>query len=333
MREFTQALRYIEPGEEITLNVETVGGLGGLVVRDLGFVSSVAFFENPEKRPGAYSAQVLLDETGFARSDIKVEKFELEIQNGLFIWPMVHFVGLGPLTVRCRNVTDHRLPFWAVLYPPVESWGPRQIEFEPFLSAKRLLSTETFRRLFRAEAPGEGEGLSVNDLTYLFSDLKDSTAMYDEVGDATAYNLVRLHFDVLGKVIADNGGAVVKTVGDAVMATFVRPVDAVTAAQTMLEALDEFNSSMATSLMLKIGIHRGHSIAVALNERLDYFGQNVNIAARTQQLAGAGEILVSQDVLDSAGVAEKLAESTLEPVSGVMKGVSEEIPVFRVSAR
>ena len=117
------------------------------------------------------------------------------------------------------------------------------------------------------------------------------------------------------------------------MATFVRPADAVSAALAMLESLEEFNSSLSTPLTLKIGIHRGHSIAVTLNERLDYFGQNVNIAARTQQLADGGEILVSQDVLDAGGVSGLLADATLQPVSGVMRGVAEEIPVFRISAK
>jgi class 3 adenylate cyclase len=100
----------------------------------------------------------------------------------------------------------------------------------------------------------------------------------------------------------------------------------------MLESLEEFNSSMSLALQLKIGVHPGHSIAVTLNERLDYFGQNVNIAARTQQLAEAGQILVSQDVLDGEGVAKLLASATLQSVSGVMKGVAEEIQVSRVTA-
>lgn len=155
--------------------------------------------------------------------------------------------------------------------------------------------------------------------------------MYDEVGDATAYNLVRMHFDAIGKVVADHHGAIVKTVGDSVMATFVRPGDAVSAGLAMLESLDELNASMSTPLTLKIGIHRGHSIAVTLNERLDYFGQNVNIVARTQQLADGGEILVSQDVLDAPGVAELLTDASLQPSSGVMKGVAAEISVFRIS--
>ncbi len=330
MRDFTLVLRYIEPGEEISLEVEILKGAGGLVVRDLVGFGSIAFFQGLDEPASEQHAGLLLDEKGLSGPGLEFTPVRLELQNGVFVFPMVHPVAPGPLTVTCENVSEQRLPLWAVMYPPLESWGPRQIEFEPFLSAKRLLSTETFRRLFRAEAPGEGEGLSVGDLTYLFTDLKDSTAMYDQVGDATAYNLVRLHFDVLARAVADHGGAVVKTVGDAIMATFVRAVDAVSAARAMMEALEAFNTSMATGLMLKIGIHRGHSIAVALNERLDYFGQNVNIASRTQQLADGGEILVSQDVLDAVGVPELLAGSTLIPVSGIMKGVTEEIPVFRV---
>jgi class 3 adenylate cyclase len=235
------------------------------------------------------------------------------------------------LNIRCRNDSSKRLSFWAVAYPPFDSFEPQLIEFGPFLSAKRLLSTDTFRRLFRAETPGDGEGLAVKDLTYLFTDLKGSTAMYDEAGDGTAYNLVRLHFEALGRAVADNNGVIVKTVGDAVMATFVEPANAVSAAQAMLENIEEFNSSMSTVLELKIGIHRGHSIAVSLNDRLDYFGQNVNIAARTQQQADGGQILISGEVLSDEGVSELLAETTPVQVTGLMKGIAEEIPVYRLA--
>jgi len=57
-------------------------------------------------------------------------------------------------------------------------------------------------------------------LTFLFSDLKGSTALYDRVGDLVAFDLVNEHFRLLQEIIASERGAVVKTIGDAVMATF-----------------------------------------------------------------------------------------------------------------
>ena len=64
----------------------------------------------------------------------------------------------------------------------------------PFLTAKRLLSNQTFRDLFRAEALDIDQRLKILSLTFLFTDLKGSTAFYERVGDLSAYDLVRSHF-------------------------------------------------------------------------------------------------------------------------------------------
>ena len=78
----------------------------------------------------------------------------------------------------------------------------------------------------------------------------------------------------------------VKTIGDAVMATFPTPDRRMAAALRMREAMRELNEQHGSEdLLLKIGIHEGPCLAVMLNERQDYFGQTVNIAARVQGLA------------------------------------------------
>jgi len=175
--------------------------------------------------------------------------------------------------------------------------------------------------------------LQVRDLTYLFTDLKDSTLMYDTVGDVNAYDLVRRHFDALIRAVAQNSGAVTKTIGDAVMATFVSPADGVTAALDMQAAIADFNEAVNADLILKVGIHRGRSLAVTLNDRIDYFGQDVNIAARVQQLAAGGEIVVSEAVYRADGVAGLLEPFDTTEEDGIMKGVGEKIPVFRVAVQ
>ena len=109
--------------------------------------------------------------------------------------------------------------------------------------------------------------------------------MYDQLGDLKAYHLVSEHFDALNRVIVKHSGAVVKTIGDAVMASFCTPLQGIRAALEIFDAIDEFNQGRDESLILKIGLHAGHSIAVTINERLDYFGQTVIIASRIQQMA------------------------------------------------
>src|SRR6202041_2692867 len=99
----------------------------------------------------------------------------------------------------------------------------------PFLTAKRILSNQTFRDVFKADNLDIDQRLKITSLTFLFTDLKGSTALYERVGDLAAFDLVRAHFHALLEIIASEKGAVVKTIGDAVMATFIRPEHALAA--------------------------------------------------------------------------------------------------------
>ncbi len=151
--------------------------------------------------------------------------------------------------------------------------------------------------------------LKITSLTFLFTDLKGSTALYERVGDLVAYDLVRQHFHVLYEIVAAEAGAIVKTIGDAVMATFVTPDRALAAALKMREAMTRINAERANEdLLLKIGIHEGPCLAVTLNNSQDYFGQTVNMAARVQGLASSRAIFVTQPVIDDKKTANILAE-------------------------
>src|SRR5439155_5493207 len=81
-------------------------------------------------------------------------------------------------------------------------------------TAAEVTALQVFRDLFAHEALRPGDQISVGSLTVLFTDLKDSTRMYREIGDATAFGHVMNHFDILKQVIADEDGALVKTIGD-----------------------------------------------------------------------------------------------------------------------
>src|SRR5258707_5724379 len=154
------------------------------------------------------------------------------------------------------------------------------------------------------EIADTSEGIGVKDITLLFTDVKGSTALYDRIGDLNAFALVQQHFERLQDIAARFRGAIIKTIGDAVMAAFLNPSDAVAAALAMRADIAGFNHGQSDrQLILKIGIHKGAAIAVTLNERLDYFGQTVNIAARVQHLPGADEIYVSEDAYDDGAKA------------------------------
>jgi len=115
------------------------------------------------------------------------------------------------------------------------------------------------------------------------------------------------------------------------MASFTNPADAVKAAFEVHREIDAFNDTIADEIELKIGIHRGAAIVVTLNDRLDYFGQTVNIAARIQGLADAGEVLLSGDVHGYPGVADLLGACEVASEQANVKGVSAALDVFRAT--
>jgi class 3 adenylate cyclase len=174
-------------------------------------------------------------------------------------------------------------------------------------TAAEVTAVQMFRDLFSREALRPGEQISVGTLTVLFTDLKNSTRLYREIGDATAFGRVMNHFDVLKQTIAAQDGALVKTIGDAVMAVFRRPANALRA---MLEAQERLANPPdgMLPLTLKAGLHTGPCIAVTLNDRLDYFGSTVNLAARLEGQSSGGDVVISNAVYSDPEVRELLKE-------------------------
>jgi class 3 adenylate cyclase len=239
-------------------------------------------------------------------------------------------VAPGKVVFEMRNATD-RTGICGVLQlgPGVPPRG--MLKFAPFLSGKRLVMSQTFRDLFRSEVIKASEGIAIREVALLFTDLKGSTALYQRIGDLNAYMQVQRHFERLLDVTVRHNGAVTKTIGDAVMAAFLTPLDAVRAAIDMRAAVEELNRDRAQrDFILKIGIHMGAAIAVTLNDRLDYFGQTVNIAARVQHLAGGDEICLTADVHDAPGVAELLAPHPLRRIDTELKGLDHSMGVHFV---
>ena len=200
-------------------------------------------------------------------------------------------------------------------------------------TAAEVTALQMFRDLFASEALRPGEQISVGTLTVLFTDLRDSTKLYREIGDATAFGRVMNHFDVVRKAIAEHDGAIVKTIGDAVMAVFRCAADGLTA---MLEAQRTLAQpgDGSTPLQLKAGLHTGPCIAVTLNERLDYFGSTVNLAARLEALSSGNDVIISRPVFEDAQVRELLESKQLAATEFDMalKGFDDErFALWRVS--
>jgi class 3 adenylate cyclase len=204
---------------------------------------------------------------------------------------------------------------------------------KPFLTAKRMLTNQTFRDVFKADNLNIDQRLKITSLTFLFTDLKGSTALYERVGDLAAFDLVRAHFHALLEIISSEKGAVVKTIGDAVMATFIRPEHAIVAGLRMRAAMEALNAERGTKdLVVKIGIHEGSCLAVMLNERQDYFGQTVNIAARVQGLATSHAIHVTGPVIDAPAVAAILDRAAITPIQkhAALRGIADKMLVYEI---
>ena len=253
---------------------------------------------------GENFAQVVVSDQGWSKSPLHViENFELRIENQ---------------TEAEQLVMLERM-----------AWTDQAT------TAAEVTALQMFRDLFSSEALRPGEQISVGTLTVLFTDLRHSTQLYREIGDATAFGRVMTHFDVLRKEIADNDGAIVKTIGDAVMAVFRSAADALSA---MLEAQKKLSEPPEGTmpLTLKAGLHTGPCIAVTLNDRLDYFGSTVNMAARLEGLSTGSDVIISGAVYDDPRV-RKLIESQrlfADEFDMALKGFEDErFALWRVSAK
>jgi class 3 adenylate cyclase len=141
----------------------------------------------------------------------------------------------------------------------------------------------------------------IADRTVLFADLRGSTALFESLGNAEATSVVTHCVNALARPIGDNGGHVVKTLGDGLMAVFADAQSAVLASMLMHEVLDAIvqrgnergASAGLRALRLQVGIACGEVVEMAG----DCFGDAVNVAARLIDHAGDNETLVTADVL------------------------------------
>jgi class 3 adenylate cyclase len=198
-------------------------------------------------------------------------------------------------------------------------------------TAADVTALQVFRDLFASEVIRPGEEISIGSVTLMFTDLRDSTRLYRRIGDASAFGRVREHFDVLEQAIASEGGAIVKTMGDSVMATFRHPIHALRAVWNAQTKIAEYGEPM---LWLKVGLHKGPCIVVNLNDRLDYFGSTVNIAARLPAFSRGGELVLTEEINDDPEVRRFLAENVklgaLSPFTGNVKGFDEPFTLWRL---
>lgn len=316
----------LEAGARHALEFELTPGR--FEVLDLSHNLLLVFFVEGEPVAEPQAIGIRLDDGKFGvdRSTRRIDKI---LGEGSYSFRQATEIPPGRYRIDIDNRMTERGRFWILQYPP--TFVPHRVEYQPYLSGKQLLITPAFRELYKTELVNEREGLPVTDMAYLFTDLKGSTPLYDAVGDVNAYFMVRQHFEILNAAVRAHGGIIVKTIGDAIMAAFERPADAVRAGIEMVTELQRYNQTVATPLGLKVGIHKGRSIAVALNDRIDYFGQDVNIAARVQGLADANQMCISDEIMQAPGVSGLVEAYPQSPEYVPVRGVDGKIEIHRIA--
>ena len=207
--DFTLDARELGPGEQMSVAVEVPEGW-------------VIVFE-PVSHFGHYM-KVAAERTG----DVQELALVLEGADGPTETTPLK---AGPVRLSIANRTGARaLP---VVWLENRDFDALVGKRRPNLTAKRIFTNQTFRDCTHRHL--RQQGLKIVSITFLFTDLKGSTELYARVGDLVAYELVRKHFHLLNAIVAAEGGAVVKTIGDAVMATFPTPDRALAAALRMRE--------------------------------------------------------------------------------------------------
>ena len=201
------------------------------------------------------------------------------------------------------------------------------------LTGERVIAMPAFRRLCPEQLLRPGDDVEIGRVAIVFTDLQGSTKLYDDLGDATAYRLVRDHFAFLSEQVQHHNGFIVKTVGDAVMAAFHDPADAVRAVLSIHDEVANFNRGRSDGgIVLKLGLHLGSCIAVTAGGVLDYFGSAVNTASRLEHQCRGGEVIISDQALADNEAREALAGRTLTEDSATLRGLSEPVRFVRVSA-
>ena len=200
------------------------------------------------------------------------------------------------------------------------------------LTAERVTTLQAFRDLFSDQVLRPGDDVVISNITFMFTDLAGSTSMYENVGDAKAYHIVRELFAMLGGVVRDHDGTIVKTIGDGIHAAFNRPEKAFQAAVAMQRTVND-RALMAAGrpLFIRVGLHTGSSISVTLNDRLDYYGATVNLAARLEGQGSAGQITMSDDFVADVRVKPLLEVYRVESRPAELKGIEQPVTIHQIT--
>lgn len=273
-------------------------------------------------RPGTYDVNAVgLYAVPFIVSSQTSAPRELPVRIGADSVSVPHEISDGAIAVSIENAGDCD----ALIRIEDGRWP------DTIVTAAQVTALQEFRDLFSSEVLSPGLELGIETIAVLFTDLVGSTAMYSRTGDAPAFRIVSDHFAVIREIVARHEGAIVKTIGDAVMAVFINPANCFKAAVELDEKVQAVTCE-GMPLRLRVGMHAGPCIAMRANERIDYFGTTVNLAARLESLAGAGEVTMGKDDAQRPDIAPLLSAFAGRTANEELpvKGFAQPIQVVRL---
>ncbi len=200
------------------------------------------------------------------------------------------------------------------------------------IKAVDILMNNTFRELLKDEILPENQSLEITKCCILFTDIKGSTKLYNDIGDSKAFQLVLDHFKILFEEIRKYEGVPIKTMGDGVMGIFPKTEYALKAAMESQRRIIEYFENRNEKVQVKMGLHSGQTLVVTLNERIDYFGSTVNLASRISSQADANEVLISEDVFNSGNSKKIIAQyaRTIKKTRQKFKGLEGEYNIYHI---
>jgi class 3 adenylate cyclase len=206
---------------------------------------------------------------------------------------------LAPLTAGDQLLTLVN-PTERELLVRVERAGDRAFA----LTAARVMACAAFRELFPDQSLAPGRLMAVTQATLVVAQIDDAQTLFQNLGDTKAFPVAARFFDTVAALAREHGGSLVKTFGGLAIAGFERPGPAVSVALALQAALDEH--PITAGLRARVAVHRGPMMALTHAGRLDYFGQNVELALTIAGTTPPGVVGLTQAVCQDIAVAERL---------------------------
>jgi len=216
------------------------------------------------------------------------------------------------------NGETHIYRITMVLQLEAGSWKVVQIHFSIPVDNEEVVGIELTRSLSEllASFDTDSESSVLGDAmfstaTFVFTDLVDSTVLTQSLGDRTWSDLITAHFNTVRGIVEQEGGSVVRTLGDGGMFVFSSGASALVAAVRIQRAV---TASPEDGLRIRVGVHTGD----VLQDHDDYFGLTVNKAARVAAAAQGHQILVSSTTVDMVNTTEF---EFGDPITVELKGI------------